>query len=488
MTYDDDPMSTAQVERSAGVLVAQACGEALTLALRRAARPGTSGRSEIAEIPQHPDVDLTAWGRGINISARIAQLTSNGAVLTEQSDHAKMAQRMLRFGSAPDEDTLGPPSAAKPSARRTSTKARGAAASTTALGTAGLAGLTGLDRQTLPVPDPRGRTAGSARAIADELPGGVLASDACVLWAEAVRVAVMEARFELAGGLDLVSWENRDRWARWIEQATGADPSRFAPGNKPVSALQMAWAAITSTRVPDHDPGNDSYACQHLQHALRAAANECVANGSGSGTTVAALAGCLLGARWGLSAIPADWLRRLNGLPGLRARDLVRLGVRTARAGQPTRKNWPTKSHIAPSLWTPLPAVPLPSHAELWLGGVGGWGPDIDAVVSLCVLGTKDVPAPGVSPENHIEIWLVSSTDPDDNPNYDFVVDDAAKAIQTLLGEGHRVLVHCTRAVTRTPRIATHFLTMQGVDHRTASQLVRHTLIEGGYTKKDAAA
>lgn len=98
MTYDDDPMSTAQVERSAGVLVAQACGEALTLALRRAARPGTSGRSEIA---QHPDVDLTAWGRGINISARIAQLTSNGAVLTEQSDHAKMAQRMLPSGVPP---------------------------------------------------------------------------------------------------------------------------------------------------------------------------------------------------------------------------------------------------------------------------------------------------------------------------------------------------------------------------------------------------
>jgi hypothetical protein len=117
------------------------------------------------------------------------------------------------------------------------------------------------------------------------------------------------------------------------------------------------------------------------------------------------------------------------------------------------------------------------------MGGVGSWDHDADAVVSLSVLGANDFPADGAAPENHIEIWLVSSLDPAHNPNYDFAVDQAIKAIQTLLGEGRRVLVHCTRAVTRTPQIVTRFLTLHGVDDRTASRQVRRTLVDGGYQK-----
>jgi ADP-ribosyl-[dinitrogen reductase] hydrolase len=481
MTHSSDPMSTAQVERSAGVLVGQACGEALTLAWRRAVESGTPAAAETA---QPHDLTLTEWGRGINISTRIAPITSGGGVLTEQNDRAEMARRIRRFRTHPGAGALGVSSPAELSGRQVSKRVRGTSVATTALGAAGLAGLTGLDRQKLPVEDRRGRTADSARAIAQELQEDVfLASEACVLWAEAVRVAVMEGRFDLLGGIDLIPSRRRDLWHELIVEATGADPDYYAPGNEPDSALQMAWAAITSTPVPDHDPDNGSYACEHLQHALRAAANASVAAGPGSGTTVAALAGSLLGARWGLSAVPVDWLRRLHGLPSLRARDLVRLGVLTARAGQPTRKGWPSKPHIVPSQWTPRPAVPLRSRPELLMGGVGSWDHDADAVVSLSVLGSDDVPADGAAPENHIEIWLVSSLDPAHNPNYDFAVDQAIKAIQTLLGEGHRVLVHCTRAVTRTPQIVTRFLTLHGVDDRTASRQVRRTLIDGGYQK-----
>jgi ADP-ribosyl-[dinitrogen reductase] hydrolase len=54
----------------------------------------------------------------------------------------------------------------------------------------------------------------------------------------------------------------------------------------------------------------------------------------GDTDTVAAIAGGLLGARWGASAVPGQWRRLLHGWPGLRSRDLIRLALVTACGGQ----------------------------------------------------------------------------------------------------------------------------------------------------------
>ena len=53
--------------------------------------------------------------------------------------------------------------------------------------------------------------------------------------------------------------------------------------------------------------------------------------------TVAAIAGGLLGARWGASAIPPQWRSRVNGWPGLRADDLVSLAHAAACRGSGSR-------------------------------------------------------------------------------------------------------------------------------------------------------
>ena len=53
--------------------------------------------------------------------------------------------------------------------------------------------------------------------------------------------------------------------------------------------------------------------------------------GGGDTDTVAAIAGALLGARFGGSAVPARYRRVLHGWPGFRARDLVRLADLSAR-------------------------------------------------------------------------------------------------------------------------------------------------------------
>jgi ADP-ribosylglycohydrolase len=87
-----------------------------------------------------------------------------------------------------------------------------------------------------------------------------------------------------------------------------------------VTALQAAWSAIVHTAVPEDEP------CRHLQDSLVAAVR------IGHDTdTVAAIAGTLLGARWGASAVPLQWKRRLHGseglLPGAEAH-----GPRRARA------------------------------------------------------------------------------------------------------------------------------------------------------------
>ena len=60
--------------------------------------------------------------------------------------------------------------------------------------------------------------------------------------------------------------------------------------------------------------------------------------------------------------------------------------------------------------------VQHPDDPQVWLSGVGALErlPDgVDAVVSLCRLGAAEVPAAGVAPADHVEVWLVDSADPD---------------------------------------------------------------------------
>ena len=66
----------------------------------------------------------------------------------------------------------------------------------------------------------------------------------------------------------------------------------------------------------------------HLQRAL-----EVAVRAGGDTDTTAAIAGGLLGARWGASAVPARWRRLLHGWPGLRAKDLIFLAALTAAGG-----------------------------------------------------------------------------------------------------------------------------------------------------------
>jgi len=318
----------------------------------------------------------------------------------------------------------------------------------------------------------RSATAQAARAIAALTHADPLAGDSCVLWSEAVRLAVTERRLDVRAGLDLIPDDRRAQWTAWIDEAEAPDAAQRLRNNGfTVTALQAAWHAIHTTAVPANDREAGSFACQHLQHALHAAVRI-----GGDTDTVAAIAGGLLGAYWGGSAVPARWRRIVHGWPGKRARDLIALGLRTAAGGQPDGRGWPTAARMSYDWVQPGQGVAHPGDSGVILGSVKTSGHGCDAVVSLCQRGTAEVPLPGNQVQDHVEVWLMDSEDPADNPNLDFVLADTAAVIANLRAEGRRVLLHCVAAEQRTPTAAVAYAAHLGQDRAQAAAQVRTAL------------
>lgn len=282
--------------------------------------------------------------------------------------------------------------------------------------------------------DPDGLTE-LARVYSDLTHGDPEAADACVLWNHAQRHAILHGEFDLEAGLDRLPIERQGMWADRIRTAEAGEPGDFTNNGWVVGALQCAWSAITTT--PADGP-------EHVERALRAA----VAAGHDT-DTVAAIAGSLLGAKWGVSAIPLDWRRRVHGWPGLTGRDLARLASVAV-----TGDEWPGRLYegVDPQ----GPPVPLAADPGVWVGDVFGLAdlPDeVTSVVSLCRLGDQQVPA-HIPADKHIEVWLIDNAAPEENPHLEFVARDTVDLIARLRDAGETVYVHCVQARSRTPFIA----------------------------------
>jgi ADP-ribosylglycohydrolase len=155
-----------------------------------------------------------------------------------------------------------------------------------------------------------------ARRVSDLTHGDPLAGDACVLWCLAIDRAIADAVLDVGSGLAMIPADRRDRWHGWITEASESDPWGFTPNGFVVTALQAALSAVTHTPPPPREPA------RHLADALVTAVR------IGHDTdTVAAIAGSLLGARWGASAVPDEWREMLHGWPGYDAGDLRRLAL-----------------------------------------------------------------------------------------------------------------------------------------------------------------
>lgn len=322
------------------------------------------------------------------------------------------------------------------------------------------------------------------------------AVEACVIWSLGIRHAVLHGSFDgVRAALDRLPAERAALWSERLDEAEANPPTRFNHNGWVVEALQGAWSAITRTPVPELNPAADRYPCGHFAKALEAAVR-----GGRDTDTVAAIAGGLLGARWGASAVPARWRRVLHGWPGERSGELVRLAELAVGEGATDAAARPAPGRgalAADQSAAGRPAAPADRPAALaaadsgrgevtrlaahphdpgvWLGGVGRFDslPDgVDAVVSLCRV---DARPRGIAPANHVEVRLIDRDG--ENPNLEFMLADAADAVAALRAEGKTVLLHSVQAISRTPAVAALYAARHlGVPADTALAAIRRVL------------
>lgn len=286
------------------------------------------------------------------------------------------------------------------------------------------------------------------------------AQEACVLWSLAIRHAVLHAELDVRAGLSHLDTEAAAHWTERLDEAETSEPSRFRPNGWAVAALQAAWSAIVHTPVPSGEP------CGHLADALATA----IAIGDDT-DTVAAIAGGLLGARWGASAVPAQWRRSSHGYPGITGERLVELAHLAANKG-PGKHNWPLAEHIDYSGYgAEKTLVVHPYDDGVYLADASALDDlpeDVTAVVSLCLVGTAQI-HPDVE---HISFRLIDKSAPEDNPNLDFVLTDVARTVAALRDEGQVVLLHCVAAQSRTPAAGIAYALLRGVSLDEATDAV----------------
>ena len=174
-------------------------------------------------------------------------------------------------------------------------------------------------------------TAESVRAVCELTHVDPLASEAAVIYAEAIRRAVIDPlpgeetwvnRINLGAGIALLPTARRE----WLQQA---EETYFKPprdNTYAVTALQAVAGILQAVKI--------EHAGMPLsgQDAFRRATSLAVQLG-GATDTIAGLVGALFASGIGLAQIPVDLQTRLHGWPGLKADALSEMGLGTALAG-----------------------------------------------------------------------------------------------------------------------------------------------------------
>jgi ADP-ribosylglycohydrolase/protein-tyrosine phosphatase len=315
------------------------------------------------------------------------------------------------------------------------------------------------------------RIASLARSVSELTHADTDCVDACVLWSVAIDHAIHHAPVEVDGGHSPYDWAGaliaavphlpdqggrRARWRQLIDQAVDPTvvPADFPTNGWVVHAFQAALNAIVTTPVPA-GVGAPAHLDLALANAVRA---------GGDTDTVAAIAGSLLGARWGATAVRLGHRRllhgrRIYGEAVLVADDLDMLARLAANHGRPLADGWPGAVHLV-GHYEAAGLVDRPR--QVTLGGIGFGNvlavrdavvEGADVVVSLCRMGSADVPA---DVEHHV-LGLLDTT-PEENPNVVHLLADLVDTLAEMVDEGRRPFVHCVAAANRTPTVAAAWL------------------------------
>lgn len=364
------PLDHAVLDRACGVLIGQACGDALGVPYEFTTPPGPDEQPEMIGGGLGP-YEPGEWSDDTQMAAVIAGVAAAGGGLRSEAELDRIAEGFLDWRRRGASD-IGMQTAAVldraaagegPAAARLRASAwqqfaeTGRAAGNGALMRTAVVGLVALND--------RVHTARAARAVAELTHADPLAGDSCVLWSEAVRVAVSEGRLDLRGGLDLLPVESATRWAAWIDQAEQEHPTvDLAHNGFTVTALQAAWHVLAPQDPPSSSPAESSQRfLARLARAVRI---------GGDTDTVAAIVGGLLGALRGSWVVPGPMRAMIHGWPGADARRLGAWGRTIAQAGVTDEREDTASSAPRPVQACPLcgtrvrPDERYPDHLCAW--------------------------------------------------------------------------------------------------------------------------
>ena len=325
-------LTTAQRDRACGVLLATAAGDALGAAYEFG--PPRGPQLEVAMVGGGSfGWEPGQWTDDSSMAIGIAEVAATGADLRQEQALDALVERWHEWSHDAKDVGVQTGSVLSRAGRQ------GISAQVARVESAALHKLTGRTAgngslmRTAPVAlaylEDEAALVEAARLVSELTHYDPEAGDACVLWCCAIRYAILTGVLDARIGLQHIGIDRRDLWATRLDVAAESKPSDFTSNGWVVEALQAAWSAITTTPIPLDDPTTGVFHIDHLRLALDAAVR-----GGGDTDTVAAIAGGLLGAAYGASAVPADWRRILHGWPGLRTRNLVALGTMTTDLGR----------------------------------------------------------------------------------------------------------------------------------------------------------
>lgn len=437
-------LTAAQRDRSCGALLGSAAGDALG-----------AGYEFGPPLAQDVPVDMIGGGLGpfkpgewtddTSMAIVIAEIAATGADLRSEQAQDRIVELWNEWAKTA-KDVGNQTRAVLSAAGRRGISAQTAREDSAALHertghTAGNGSLMRTTPVAIAYLDDEAALVEAARALSELTHYDADAGDACVLWCIAIRHAVLTGELDARIGLRRIPMERRAIWASRLDEAEAAHPSAFSAKNGwVVAALQAAWSAIVNTPVPAEDPASEIFRADHLRLALDAAVR-----GGHDTDTVAAIAGGLLGAAYGASAVPSRWRLMLQGWPGLDARGLVQLADKVIDKGQ-----LDTFDYTYGGFPEARKPVPHPYDDQVWIGGVAALQQlptGVDAIVSLCRVKGEYLPA-GIK---QLDVRLIDQER--ENDHVDFVLLDTVRAIEQLRAEGRTVFVHCVQAYSRTPTI-----------------------------------
>ena len=276
-------------------------------------------------------------------------------------------------------------------------------------------------------------TADAARRISALTHGDPAAGDGCVVFHLMVQAALAgdDPLDVISGALALMPESTREKWSTVLDAAW--TPAAATEGNGAV------WPTL----------GTAVWALRQgltFEQAMRT-----VIDLGGDTDTVACVTGGLLGATYGIQAIPSRWTNAVHGeLPGGETppsgldglQELARL-----LDGQPASGSGP----VAGAGIDPVEVID-----GIWLSDLDGAvrAPEDALVISLCR------PWGRIKHDNRRQIYL---TDDGDNLLPDVVLRDVLASMDAARSEGRPVLVHCFGGASRTGLVLRAWLRRSGL-------------------------